>query len=375
MNSIKTYSLLPIIVFGSFFSIPNPSGVGMFIFTICYLSLIVFLFFIKIIQYKITKKEIIVIMYFLLLLVFMIVNYYIAIINNIDEGIWFKRTMHLMFIPIYYLIFSSYCKNRLCKRSELIKVIEEYFIVMAIIESFLVYVSFFINDTVDERATAINGMIVYSVLIVVGSYYALKKYNDKKEYKYFLIYIFSFFAILLTGSRILLLSELVLILIVLVKITKKNLYFIFFIIAILAILLNFKDNLIIFDRFDMEDTKNFITIQGKINEVIQLYNFFISYPVFGVGYGKEFDTYVDIAMFTYSHNWLMFNLGYGGIIGFILALFPLVVFFIKTERSNIILIIAIIIFYFSSTTYTNIKHSMLMAFFLLYFNIQNKMKI
>jgi hypothetical protein len=290
-------------------------------------------------------------LYLWLIGLFLPINFLVSQLNETPPMVWGSRSIHLALIPFFYFSF------RLSRLNP--ETIFKDICIVGFIEAILIYVSFFMNLDSGEfrRAADIENVIVFSIFIVFAAYYSLRKYDIERSRTYLFIYTLILFATILTGTRMLMISTAFLIL------TFKGRSNAIKGGVLVAILLLSLSASVLFERFDLSEFDNLVTIQAKVEEVEILAEYFLNNPVLGMGFGKAYQVSLANSEYTYSHNILMFYLGYAGLIGFLIALYPLIrLFWYSGYR---ILVGSIFIFYTTSTTYTNVKHSILFAYILL----------
>lgn len=345
-----------LVIFLSVLSIPNPTEVGLMSLTIYYFSFTFIAAFLSIILRIRSANNLKIkldanVFYVLLIFLLIIINFLISNLYSVPYDMWIKRSIHLSMIPVFYLIFTYRKPNM----ESLFKCV--YY--MGLFEVVLIFFTFGLYLDTDEirRATDIEGVILYSVWIVFSAYYSLEQYRLTKQRKYLFVFSIIILAEVLTGSRILLVSTVIL----LFGFIKDARIFIYIMLTVLLFMpLNQYG---FFDRFDLDTEENMITVYSKVEEIEYLIEYFLTNPVFGVGFGRPYQITMANSEYTYSHNIFLFYLAYGGIIGFFIALYPL----IKLSRTPGygLLAISFSVFYLSSTSYTNIKHSILMALILI----------
>lgn len=358
---------LRLVILLSFLSIPNPEGAGLLILSYSYFAFVIVAFVFSIFIYKLRKSDAVPLIYFTSFLAFLIINFLVSKIYAVDALVWVKRTVHIIFIPAYYFIFRKY----IAKDQENIKVITNTFYLIGVIEALMIILTYLYDPNLAEnkRATSFNEMILYSIFMVFSAFIAIEKYKHGNKIKYLAIYFLIVFASWLTGSRILSLSIMMVIIPFVITMRKNKKYLFYFILSLFLfpIVISFIDlsSISFFQRMNLDNEGNLDTIESKYFEVIRLFEFFQTSPVFGVGYGKTFNTGIEISDYSYTHVWVMFNLGYGGLIGLTLAFYPIVRLNFINYKTFLWFTIVIFVFYLSNTSYTNLKHSMLIAFMLL----------
>lgn len=343
----------------SFLSIPNPGDVGLELLGYGYFALVLLIFATLFVyqslmgisrgSYSVNSDVI----YCVIIYLYLLVNFLVASLYGVETGVWLKRSIHLFLIPIFWFIF-----NRESSRiDELLK--QVYYI--GLIEVGLVFVAYFMYidspESERRRATDIEGVILYSWCMVYAAYYLIEKYKNVKAKRYLVGYFIILLAELLTESRILLLSTLVLS--IQLFSNARSLLLVLLVLPIFVPLVQIG----YLDRFDFSNTDHLITILSKIEEVEILFGYFMDSPIFGTGFGRQYSISIANSVYTYSHNMFLFYLAYGGIVGLLIALFPLIR--ISKNFSYWPLVMASCVFYLSNTTYTNVKHSIIMALLLI----------
>lgn len=335
---------------------PNPRELGLMALTIFYFSFtFIAAFFSILIHLKSLinnpRKKIDANIHYLLSIFFLIViNYVISNLNSVPSDIWIRRSIHLLMIPIFYSIFT-YGKGSV---DSLFKCV--YYV--GIVEALAILFAFglYFDTSNIRRATDIEGVVIYSVWIVFSVFYSLQQHRLTKQKKYLFISFIIIIAVVLTESRVLLVSTIILLL-DRIKHRGKVVY------IILGILLFIPLNEYgFFNRFDIGTERNMITVYAKMYEIKYLLKYFLTSPVFGVGFGRPYDIIIANSVYTYSHNMFLFYLAYGGVVGLIIGIYPI----IKLLRTpgHAWLVISLAVYYCSSTSYTNVKHSILMALIL-----------
>jgi hypothetical protein len=254
-------------------------------------------------------------------------------------------------IPLYFLAFRFAALTPLKGFRDVVNI--------GFFEVGLIFVAFFVylGSDVLRRAADIGGVIVYSVFLLLAAHDALRRFEQERSRLWMLIYLVILLAAVLTGTRVLILS--VLFLLVGLQRWIRLLPLAVVVALPLALLVEFG----LFDRFDLSQEDNIITVTSKFDEIRALWAFFSESPLLGAGIGVAYQVPLANSDYTYSHNILMFYLGYSGLIGAAVALYPLLRLVLLPDYR--VLAIAIMLFYTSSTTYTNVKHSILMALILL----------
>ncbi len=340
------------IVYLSFLSMPGAKEKNFLVFTLVYLgmlfvsSLLLLLLNWRRKIFTSSNEMGFFVAYIAMILLHCVANYTVATRNGIDLEIWLSRAIHLILIPIYFISFRTLGLSSSEVLNNLIGV--------GFVETLLVYASLVIyrDQGLARRATDIEGVTVYSVCLVLSAYYCIKSFNQNRGAKHLVLYALVFGAAILTGTRILVISIAAVVL--QLGVQRKSIG------ALVGLLLvAITGNWLgLFARFDVSDFDNMITVTSKMDEIPALWRFFIENPLWGTGYGKAYSIPVANSEYTYTHNILMFYLGYGGLTGALVALLPL---FWLVRGHGYILVASILIFYTSSTTYTNLKHSIVLA--------------
>jgi len=291
------------------------------------------------------------ILYVLSIPLLLALNFLMARLNEVDPTIWMSRSIHLALVPFFY---ASFKLARLDPET----VFRDISIV-GFIEVLLVYAAFllYFDSALLRRATDFEGVIVYSVFLLLAALFCLKKYQAEKSGVYLFGYFLILLATVLTGTRVLTISAALLIL----ALERKTRTIV--IGGLIAILLIPLVELGLFGRFDFGLDDNLITITSKLEELMTLWGFFSDHPALGTGFGKAYQVSLAVNEYTYSHNIVLFYLGYAGLAGVLIGLYPLIRLFLVPGYR--VIVIAIAVFYASSTTFTNVKHSILLAFVLL----------
>jgi hypothetical protein len=346
------------LIYLSILSIPGAEELGILFLTGMYVVLVVAAPFIQI---ALSKNNAIfdipggystqTVTYLAAIPVLLVVNYFIAESNHVELSVWLSRAVHLALVPFFYFSFRL---SRLDPEAVFRDVS-----VAGIIEVFLIFATFiaYFDSTAFRRAADIEGVILYSVLLVVTAFYAIQKYNAQGMRFHLVLYVACLVAAVLTGTRGLIIAIATLLL------ASRNLRSTFVTFAVLAVAVIPIAIFGLFDRFDLTSQENMITVSAKLEELILLWRFFVDNPVFGVGLGRVYQVSIAPNPYTYSHNVILFYLGYTGLIGLLVALYPLIRIFIRPGYR--IFVMAILVYYTSSTTFTNIKHSILLALILL----------
>ncbi len=297
--------------------------------------------------------------YVVLLIVLLFANFQTARINGVPTFDWLRESSSFLFFPILLLTMSGYSKERLIK-------VFYSAAALGCLEFFGIFISSWVNG-VDARATNLLDTTFVSHSILIFEFVLLQKYKDNFFYSSSIILIF-LVAYSLTGSRGLFFSSLLLLL-PYIKIRNLLILSVLTLIAVFTLPLG---NLPIFKRDYnlMEDTSSL----GKFGEIEVLFGWFKDNPYFGRGVGAWYNNGVDLSDFNYSHNILLFFLGYTGI--FFSAIYFLIFFKISMNYQFRYLMFAIILFYLSATTYTSLSFSIYLSLALLisHFDASNKLK-
>lgn len=290
--------------------------------------------------------------YFGCVTLFLYVNFLSYISLSSDVQTWIKRTIGLAYTPLVILAMAGVQKR--------------YGDISAIIINCIMWVALFESLSIislailypDTRATNIEGLLVYSIFLVAGAYFSALRFRHSKSSKYALLYLLFLGSASMTGSRGLTIATLLPIMLFL-KLRPKNILLIAPVIVTAVI---FSNDIPSIARTIQSSSGDLLTLSAKFSELGILLQMFFQSPIIGVGFGLPFQTPFDLEVFTYSHNWIFFALGYGGILGVFLHIAPLVFFALKTwQDKGWLLFLGFIIFYASSTTYTNFKHSIMVA--------------
>jgi hypothetical protein len=292
--------------------------------------------------------------YLCLLAAYLPVNLAVSQFNGVDELTWLSRSAHLIVLPSIYLCFSL-------ERARADVLLRDIALVGAI-ETGLVFIAALLFQDADivefRRATDIEGVIVYSLFMVYAAFHALQRFDRTRAPVWLLAYLLVLLAAALTGTRVLLLAIAALLLAL-----KSRMRSILVLLAMAGIGAALAEAGL-FDRFNLAQDDNLITILSKVEELRWLGSFFLQNPLLGVGFGKAYQVSLASSEYTYSHNMVMFYLGYSGLVGLTLALWPLLRLAFVPETW--VLVLAILVFYTSATTYTNVKHSLFLATTLLW---------
>jgi len=337
-------------IYGTFLSLPSAQEKGLLIISFTYLAttiLVAALMLVMRVKGSTRTYQGTELAFMALIIVLLCSNFFVAVFNDISMTVWMSRIIHVPMILVYIIIL---------KYSDLsIDDVLHAIFVVGVIEGGLIYLTFFAQLGIDaQRGTDIQGVIVYSVVLVFAAYLALLKYNQSKRFIYLMAYFALLFASILTGTR-----GLILAIAVLMMVLRLNwLKMVAFLAAIGGLYYLLVNGFL--DRFNIQDQDNIVTILSKLEEVIILYNFWESSPIFGVGFGYEFQTSIAASPYNYSHNALLFYLGYGGLLALSIYLGPLIRIW-RAQQKAIWLVLGISLFYTTSTTFTNVKHSLVMA--------------
>jgi hypothetical protein len=348
----------------SFLSFPNASELGLEKVSLIYLSLFAIILILIVISRLFIYNNIRLSFRYVVMLLAPLVYIIFSVVYSCYTGVQISdavnRGAHIFLYCI--LLIGMYIYNDI----NYLKIIAFTGLVEVLA---VLYIIIFYNGgfNVLNRATDIDGMNVSSILTPFWFFYVAKLKVTKLD-RNFLLYIwfFSFVIILFTQSRALIVSCA---LSSLLFLKGKNL---FYILLLLMLSIPFLNDLDLFSRFNTVDDANMITVLSKVEEIDLLWSWFLDSPLIGKGLGTYFQISSAGSAYNYSHNMFMFYLGYTGIIGFILFLTPL---FILVKRREFLLLSIIIVFYTSSTSFTNIKHSILFAFISMFYYILPKYKI
>lgn len=337
------------LIYLSFLSIPGAESLGLLPLTGLYVLLILA----TAVVFAITKNNTIPLSSFVYLLsipALLLANYYIAHLYEVDTMVWLARAVHLGLIPFFYLAFKY------SKVSP--KVLFLDVCICGLIEVALIYGTFFAYLDTEQlrRASDIEGVIVYTVFLLFGAFHCLARFNKTGQRRYLLLYGLVLLATLLTGSRSLTIATLMVVLAL-----RQKALFLLVVGVVGVITLAFAGNSLI-DRYDLTKYEHLITVLSKLEELWILWNMFLENPPLGTGLGNAYQVSIALTRYTYSHNILFFYLGYAGLLGLLVAIYPLLRLFFRPGYR--VLVMAVFFFYTSSTTYTNLKHSLLLALIL-----------
>ena len=344
--------LAVIVLLGSFMNLSSAQEKGTVIFTLAYIALamIVATLFIFARCNKSarlwSKSELI---YTALVIVLLIVNFCVATFNELSMSIWGSRVLHIPMTLVFLIIF------RLGDLS--VEQLVRMLFYLGMIEMGVIYFVTLSGSGVDAaRATDIDGVIIYSVLLVVGGFLSLHYYDSDGKALYLFLYFAVLVATVLTGTRGLIACVAIQILALRLTWVKIVMFVIVMSGTYYLLAAGF------LERFNISDQDNVITILSKFEEIQILWNFFLSSPLWGVGFGTEYQTSIANSPYTYSHNALLFYLGYGGLLALPVLIAPLYSF-MRTVPKGYLMFASVILFYTTSTTYTQLKHSLVMAAF------------
>jgi hypothetical protein len=289
--------------------------------------------------------------YLVFLLCLLPLNFAVAQFNGVISSVWLSRSIHLALVPCFYLCFvlSGVKVETLIKDFFLVGLIEALSILLAF--------GFYFDALEFRRAADFEGVILYSSFMVCAAFYAIERFEVARRRSYLVIYAIILIAGVLTGTRALMIALLIPMLRLSLRPATVGL------LLVLSLPLVFFAVSGLFDRFDLSQDDNLITITSKLEEIQILFNFFLDSPLIGVGMGKAYQVSVALNEYTYSHNIFLFYLGYAGAFGAVIGLYPLLR--LALVRQYCWLAIALAAYYVSSTTFTNVKHSMLWAFALM----------
>lgn len=293
------------------------------------------------------------VVYCCLLTAMLAANFIVGRYTGVPAEIWLARSVHLLAIPSIYFCFTL-------ERMQAQRLFKDICVVGAL-EVALIFAAAigYGGEDALRRATDIEGVIVYSVYLVCAAFYAIQRFTVTRSALWLAAYLLIAIAAALTGTRVLLVSVGVLLLTL--RFSRSALVAGLAVAAMAIAIALAGDGL--FSRFNLAEEDNVITIISKIEELQWLGSYFMAGPALGQGFGRAYQVSVAGSEYTYSHNIVMFYLGYAGLIGFALALYPLFRWMLLPGAR--ILIVAVFIFYSSATTYTNIKHSLFMVVALL----------
>lgn len=345
-------ALVITVLFGSFMNLSSAQEKGTVIFTLIYIALtmmVAVLFILVRLNQKAPRWSQSELIYSALVILLLIVNFFVASFNELSMSIWASRALHIPMTLVFLIIFRLGGLTA----EQLMRML----FYLGILEMGVIYFTFLAGAGVDvARATDIDGVIIYSVLLVVGGFLCLHYYNSSGKTLYLLLYFAVLMATVLTGTRGLIVCVAIQILALRLSWVKIAVFF-------LAMLGTY--NLLItgfLERFNISDQDNVITVLSKFEELQILWNFFLSSPLWGVGFGTEYQISIANSPYTYSHNALLFYLGYGGLLALPVLIAPLFSF-MRTVPKGYLMFSSVMLFYTTSTSYTQLKHSLVMAAF------------
>lgn len=348
-----------VLVYASFLSLPGAEEHGFLAVSATYIAIAFVspVLALAINQSAITKNNKIFktrdLIYISLIILLSIINYQIAVHNNIENLIWLARGIHILAIPSIYLCMRI-------ENTERNTIFKDICIAGALEIGLIYFAALYYQADEYRRAADIEGVILYSIFSLCSAQYCIEKYLKSEKKLWILLYIAVLTAATLTGTRIFTAS--ILILGIQLKKKEKIMIGILASAAIIITLTSLNANNPI-QRLNFENEENIITISAKIEEVDILYQYFKENPIFGSGFAKPYQISIANSEYTYSHNIIMFYLGYSGILGLLFFTYPLTRE--AKNRKSLIFIFSVVIFYTSSTTYTNLKHSIFLSTLLL----------
>lgn len=351
MMRINTKSLMAAVVLFSIAALPNPSTTASQSIATAYFAFINIAFFFTFIshRFRVDRTSLI---YFGCVIVFLYANYISYASNSSEIQTWIKRSIALIYTPIIIMAMLSVQK----RHPDFPQRVVDYILLVASFEGLSIVLLATLFP--DDRATNFEGLLVYSAFLVAGAYFSAQRFKTSRSLGDAVFYLFLVGAAGMTGSRGLTLSTLLPILLF-IRLNVKSILLIG--ITCLGGIV-FSSNIPVIGRTFQGSPEDLLTISAKASEIELLFQMFLSSPIIGVGFGLPFQTPFDLAAFTYSHNWFFFALGYGGLVGLLLHFAPLIFFALKKSRENgWILVCSLLVFYASSTTYTNFKHSIVLA--------------
>lgn len=345
-------ALASVVLLGSFMNLSSAEEKGTVLFTFAYIAfamMVATLFIFARLNKSAPRWSQSELIYIALLILLLIVNFFVATSNELSMRIWASRAMHIPMTVVFLIIF------RLGGLS--VEQLMKMLFYLGMIEMGIICFSFLSGSGVDAaRATDIDGVIIYSVLLVVSGFLSLHYYNSCGKSLYLLLYFAVLMATVLTGTRGLIVSVAIQILVLRLSWVKV----VMFVFAMLGTYYMLVAGFL--ERFNISDQDNLITVLSKFEELQILWNFFMSSPLWGVGFGTEFQTSTAASPYTYSHNALLFYLGYGGLLALPALIAPLYSF-LRTVPKGYLMFTSVMLFYTTSTTFTQLKHSLVMAAF------------
>ncbi len=343
--------ILPLLVFyGSFLSLPSAQQKGTLLFTYFYIAfsvavcvlMVALRFFNR--NVGLRKSEL---TYISMAILLVSVNYIVGYINEIDVFVWQARAIHVPMVIVYTLML---CYSELTPKDVL-----KSLLALGVIEMLLIFWVFITKGgQLTVRMTDLDGILVYSGSLVIAAFISMSFFKSTKKPLYLFLYFGMLVAAVMTGSRGLIVG----IAVSFFVLSLKRMQIVAILVGIAGIYFMLTNGYL--ERFNIQDRDNFITVLAKYEEIQALLKFFLSNPLLGVGFGYQYQISLAGTYYTYSHNAIMFYLGYGGIIGVIFYFFPIVQFS-RYYAKGWVLLLALVLFYSSSTVYTNVKHSLVMA--------------
>jgi len=283
-----------------------------------------------------------------------IINFVVASFNDVAISSWLARSAHLLLLPLVYFAFrfEGLSANK----------VWDWMCVAGFLEAVAIYGTFiaYFDAAAARRAADIEGVLLYSAFFICAVHNAAQRYHSTGRSRYLALYVFLLGAAMLTGTRLLMVASLVP---MIFFASRRVLAFM----APAAILVG----LVLapfgfFDRFDLTNPEYFRTVASKIQEVVALWGMFVSHPLVGVGLGKEYTIWIveGFHTYTYSHNILLFYLGYGGLLLASVALYPFARVLVHTRgpiERPWVFCVSIFLFYSTNTTFTTLKHTVVVA--------------
>ena len=257
------------------------------------------------------------------------INFIVALINEVSIIIWLSRTSWIIIYMLMLLFIES--KDKLHQIMLVVSVSRLVLIVIA-----------FVSLGFTGRATIVLNSPVYSPLVLYAPFYFMK---TKQSWLAF----FSILIIMLTGSRLLILASIGVVLLQIIKLNVRSIIYL----SLFSICLGIASQYIsVLDRFnEFQNVSSDLSYLGKINEVRVMFEYFLESPLFGVGIGHIYNNGIDIENFTYTHNFVAFLFGYSGLFGvFILGRKFLNPIYKKTPFQ--LYFSMVFLFCLSSTSYT-----------------------
>jgi hypothetical protein len=283
-----------------------------------------------------------------LLIILLLANFCTARINGVPTFDWLRESSSFLFFPILLLAMSSYSEERL-------NMLFNSIAAVGCIEFIGIFISSWIFGT-EGRATNLFGTTFISHAILIFEFVVLRKFRDNFLLSSLIILIF-LYAYSLTGSRGLLFSSLLLLF---SHVKVRNILGVFVFTLIASFTIEFSDLPILKRDYNLSEDSSSL---GKFGEIEVLFNWFKENPYFGRGIGSWYNNGVDLSDFNYSHNMILFFLGYTGI--FLSVIYFIIFFIVSVNYRFRYLMIAIILFYLSATTYTSLSFSIFLSISLL----------